>query len=342
MTAIGSSRCSQPSQYGQWCTDDAVALVEAGNVGQVVATPVARSTVQRLHVLAVGERGRRTDRRARVTSVDRRPRAARCRRPRARRGRGEAVRAAAMPSRVRYPCSARDRGVARLTRVAQQHAAAAPAEQQRRAQSGGSASGDDDVEHDSSASAARSATSGMVGMRMDVAEFDFELPDELIAQDPPRERGGSRLLVLDRRPARIEHAMFADLGRFLRPGDLLVAQRHARLSRRGCSVVGCRAGARSSVSARPVKLPTPESRECAGHDPRQFRDWEALMHPGQKLKPGARVLFERRRRSRIHGEVLERRFFGRRTIRLWTERRAGARRRDRPHRPHSAAAVHPA
>jgi S-adenosylmethionine:tRNA ribosyltransferase-isomerase len=45
--------------------------------------------------------------------------------------------------------------------------------------------------------------------------------------------------------------------------------------------------------------------------------WEALVHPGQKLKPGAQVVFEGA--ATLHGEILERRFFGRRTVRLWTE-----------------------
>jgi S-adenosylmethionine:tRNA ribosyltransferase-isomerase len=45
--------------------------------------------------------------------------------------------------------------------------------------------------------------------------------------------------------------------------------------------------------------------------------WEALVHPGQKLKPGARVVFEGN--YTIHGEILERRFFGRRLVRLWTD-----------------------
>jgi len=45
--------------------------------------------------------------------------------------------------------------------------------------------------------------------------------------------------------------------------------------------------------------------------------WEALVHPGQKLKPGARVVFEGI--HTIHGEILERRFFGRRLVRLWTD-----------------------
>ena len=53
-------------------------------------------------------------------------------------------------------------------------------------------------------------------------------------------------------------------------------------------------------------------------DPAQPEIWEALMHPGQKLKPGARVLFERDG-NRLHGEVLERLFFGRRRIALTPE-----------------------
>jgi len=47
--------------------------------------------------------------------------------------------------------------------------------------------------------------------------------------------------------------------------------------------------------------------------------WQALMHPGQKLAPGAHVVFEHEGASVLHGEVLERHFHGRRTIRLWTE-----------------------
>jgi S-adenosylmethionine:tRNA ribosyltransferase-isomerase len=59
-----------------------------------------------------------------------------------------------------------------------------------------------------------------------------------------------------------------------------------------------------------------------GSDPGQTPDqdaerWEALVHPGQKLKPGARVVFEGN--HTIHGEILERRFFGRRVVRLWTD-----------------------
>ena len=55
-----------------------------------------------------------------------------------------------------------------------------------------------------------------------ISAFDFELPEHLIAQDPPAVRGDSRLLVLQRGTGAIEHTMFPELPRFLRAGDLLV------------------------------------------------------------------------------------------------------------------------
>src|SRR5919198_4362548 len=56
---------------------------------------------------------------------------------------------------------------------------------------------------------------------MKVSDFDFDLPDSLIAQHPPEKRGASRLLVLHRADGN-EHTMFSELGRYLVPGDLLV------------------------------------------------------------------------------------------------------------------------
>ena len=57
---------------------------------------------------------------------------------------------------------------------------------------------------------------------MDVRDFAFDLPPELIAQEPSPERGGSRLLVLHRSSGALEHASFAALPALLQPGDLLV------------------------------------------------------------------------------------------------------------------------
>ena len=60
----------------------------------------------------------------------------------------------------------------------------------------------------------------MNGLR--VADFDFELPPELIAQQPPAERGGSRMLVMDRTTGALRDAQFAEFSSLLEPGDLLV------------------------------------------------------------------------------------------------------------------------
>jgi S-adenosylmethionine:tRNA ribosyltransferase-isomerase len=159
---------------------------------------------------------------------------------------------------------------------------------------------------------------------MNVSEFDFELPHELIAQEPPSERGASRLLVLNRQDGRIRDASFAELADLLTPGDLLVLNNTrvfpARL--RGHRVPS--GGAVECLLLRQVPAPEPplatdraESGLGVGALEAGSSYWEALVHPGQKLKPGARLVFEGEGRQ-LHGEVLARHFHGRRTVRLWT------------------------
>ena len=58
---------------------------------------------------------------------------------------------------------------------------------------------------------------------MKASDFDYELPLELIAQEPPARRDGARMMVLDRAARTIEHKQFSDLPGYLRSGDLLVA-----------------------------------------------------------------------------------------------------------------------
>ena len=140
---------------------------------------------------------------------------------------------------------------------------------------------------------------------MDVAEFDFDLPDELIAQEPPPHRGASRLLVLHRDTGGTEHGVFTELPRFLRPGDLLIVNDTRVFPAR---LLGHRVPSGGAVECLLME------REDVG----KGEVWQALMHPGQKLKPGACVVFERDG-VRLHGEVLERLFFGRRRIRLWSD-----------------------
>lgn len=138
---------------------------------------------------------------------------------------------------------------------------------------------------------------------MNVADFDFELPPELIAQEPPAVRGTSRLLVLDRRTGAIAHRQIDALPELLRPGDLLVVNNTRVFPAR---LLGHRVPSGGRVECLLVARLGDQSDQ-----------WEALMHPGQKLKPGARVVFGDH--PVIHGEVLERRFFGRRMVRLWTD-----------------------
>jgi len=145
---------------------------------------------------------------------------------------------------------------------------------------------------------------------MNVAEFDFELPEELIAQDPSAQRGGSRLLVLSRASGEIRDAMFTDIGRYLRRGDLLVLNNTRVFPAR---LLGHRVPSGGAVECLLIgKLPTSNPQRP------DAEEWNALMHPGQKLKPGARVRFVRDGVT-LHGEVLGAHFFGRRTVRLWTE-----------------------
>jgi S-adenosylmethionine:tRNA ribosyltransferase-isomerase len=137
---------------------------------------------------------------------------------------------------------------------------------------------------------------------MKVSDFAFDLPPELIAQDPPSERGTSRLLVLDRASGAVTHAHVCDLLRWLRAGDVLVLNDTKVFPAR---LLGTREPGGGGV-------------ECLLVSQIDDDHWEALVHPGQRLKPGRRVRFERGGHV-LHGEVLELRFFGRRLVRLWSD-----------------------
>ena len=141
---------------------------------------------------------------------------------------------------------------------------------------------------------------------MDVREFDFSLPAELIAQEPPSLRSKARLLHLNRQTGKRTHAAIDDLPLFLRDGDVLVVNNTKVFPAR---LLGRRDPSGGGVECLLVK------RLSAGNASDEV--WEALMHPGQKLAPGARVAFADERAIVLHGEVLARHFHGRRSIRLW-------------------------
>ena len=137
---------------------------------------------------------------------------------------------------------------------------------------------------------------------MKVADFSFDLPIDLVAQFPAAERGRSRLLVLDRASGRRAHAGIGDLPRLLRAGDLLVLNNTRVFPAR---LLGTREPGGGAVEVLLVARLDDER-------------WEALVHPGQRLKPGRRLRFERGGRV-LHAEVLAQQFFGRRDVRLWTD-----------------------
>jgi S-adenosylmethionine:tRNA ribosyltransferase-isomerase len=135
-----------------------------------------------------------------------------------------------------------------------------------------------------------------------VSAFDFDLPDHLIAQEP-RARGTSRLLVVRRAPQSWEERRIADLPSLLGAGDRLVANDTrvfpARLSGR--------------------RDPSGGAAECFLLERRGEHEWLALVHPGQKLKPGTAIVFDDPERApgvSLRAEVLERQFFGRRLVRF--------------------------
>ena len=138
---------------------------------------------------------------------------------------------------------------------------------------------------------------------MRASEFDFALPDELVAQQAVP-RGQSRLLVMERGGGTIRDARIDELPGFFQAGDLLVVNDTRVFAAR---LMGHRVPSRGAVEClllRRLSVDAPDT-----------QTWEALMHPGQKLKPGAAVRFENAAGA-IDGEVLDRHFFGRRTIRL--------------------------
>ena len=154
---------------------------------------------------------------------------------------------------------------------------------------------------------------------MDVREFDFNLPSELIAQNPSPERGGGRLLLLDRASGRLHHTFIAALPDLLLPGDLLVVNNTRVFPAR---LLGHRLPSGGAVECLLIAKVPPgpdhdaaHARTVAESDSEQI--WEALTHPGQRLKPGAQVVFEGP--VVLHAEILERRHFGRRLVRFWTD-----------------------
>lgn len=161
---------------------------------------------------------------------------------------------------------------------------------------------------------------------MNVADFDFELPEELIAQEPSPVRGGSRLMAIDRPSGRITHFNFRDLPSLLRSGDLLVVNDTRVFPAR---LIGTRlpgGGAAECFLIRPAG-PVDHSVSEGG----EADTWIALVHPGQRLREGSRMQFGSGASGAsgagavLHAEITGRHFHGRRTVRFWTDNGASVR-----------------
>ena len=128
-----------------------------------------------------------------------------------------------------------------------------------------------------------------------VTDFDYELPQELIAQHPMEPRDHSRLLVVDKHTGEIHHKHFYDLVDYLRPGDVLVFN--------DTRVIPARLhGTKDTGAHVEVFLLTR----------RDATDWEVLVRPGKKLQVGARINFS----DELSCEVIEHTDFGGRVVRF--------------------------
>ena len=121
---------------------------------------------------------------------------------------------------------------------------------------------------------------------MDVKDFYYDLPQELIAQDPLEDRSSSRLMVLDKATGEVEHRHFKDIVDYLRPGDCLVINNTKVIPAR---LYGVKEGTEAKIEILLLK--------------RKENDvWETLVKPGKKCKIGTRINFGE---GLLTGEVID-------------------------------------
>ena len=112
---------------------------------------------------------------------------------------------------------------------------------------------------------------------MKTSDFYYELPKELIAQDPLEDRASSRLMCLSRQTGKVEHHTFRDILQFLDPGDTLVINNTKVIPAR---LIGEKEGTGGAVEV--LLLSRVKGQEAT---------WETLVRPGKKCRPGARIVF---------------------------------------------------
>lgn len=121
---------------------------------------------------------------------------------------------------------------------------------------------------------------------MKTSDFYYELPQELIAQDPLEDRSSSRLMILDRETGNISHRHFRDIIAYLNPGDCLVVNDTKVIPAR---LYGSKMGTEAKIEVLLLKR-------------KEHDIWETLVKPGRKAKPGTRISFGE---GLLMGEVLD-------------------------------------
>ena len=132
---------------------------------------------------------------------------------------------------------------------------------------------------------------------MNVKDFTFDLPQELIAQDPLEDRSSSRLLVMDKRTGEIRHRVFRDIIEYLRPGDCLVVNNTKVIPAR---LFGVKEDTGAKIEVLLLKR-------------KEGDVWETLVKPGRKCRPGTELVFGE---GLLRGSVLEVAEEGNRLIRF--------------------------
>lgn len=147
-----------------------------------------------------------------------------------------------------------------------------------------------------------------------VSDFDFYLPDELIAQSSLPDRAASRLLHLSRATGKLEDRRFTEFPQLLRSDDLVVVNNSRVFPAR---LIGHRSG----IRAQPLSPQNPASKDFLQGRvevllTRQLgpREWQALVHPGRKIGLGEKVHFGEN--AELQAEVTSRGEFGERTLRF--------------------------
>lgn len=137
-----------------------------------------------------------------------------------------------------------------------------------------------------------------------ISDFDYDLPPELIAQTPIEPRDASRLLVAQRHSGQLEHRHFRDIGTYLRPGDLLIANQSRVIPAR---LLGHRVGSGGAVEVLLLAERPDLGRDC----------WETLVRPGRRLREGALIAFDDEAgQTRLQAEILQRTEAGGRVVRF--------------------------